>query len=103
MEKPMIPLTGQPQRIFYADLLRFIAIFLVIILHCSSDYVSQYGEISNGNWWAGTAFNAISRVCIPVFVMLSGAFLLKPGKQIIFFLLFVVVFHKRPYNASGIT
>ena len=53
MEKTEIPQVSQPPRIFYADLLRFIAIFFVIILHCSSDYVTQYGEISNGNWWAG--------------------------------------------------
>ena len=71
-----------PSRIFYADVLRFFAIIAVIILHCSSDYVEQYGDVSPATWWAGTAYNGASRLCIPLFVMLSGAFLLKPGKYI---------------------
>ena len=71
-----------PPRLFYADVLRFLAIIAVITLHCSSDYVEQYGEITPSAWWAGTAYDGFSRLCIPVFVMLSGAFLLKPGKYI---------------------
>ena len=82
MEKSVITLPSQQSRVFYADVLRFIAILAVIVLHCSSDYVAQYGEIPAHTWWAGTAYNGLSRICIPIFVMLSGAFLLKPGKVI---------------------
>lgn len=82
MEKTVLPQTDQQHRIFYADVLRFVAIFAVIVLHCSSDYVSQYGEISGQTWWTGTAYNGLSRICIPLFIMLSGAFLLKPGKYV---------------------
>ena len=82
MDKLVSTPNSQSTRIFYADVLRSMAIFFVIIVHCSSDYVSKYGEISAASWWTGTAFDAISRVCIPLFLMLSGAFLLKPGKKV---------------------
>ena len=71
-----------PSRLFYADFLRAIAIACVILIHNSSDQVEQYGEIPMSNWWAAAFFNGISRFCIPLFVMLSGAFLLKPGKEV---------------------
>ena len=82
MDQTSLLKSDQIPRIFYADVLRFFAIIAVIMLHCSSDYVEQYGEISPGTWWAGAAYNGISRLCIPIFVMLSGAFLLKPAKMV---------------------
>jgi surface polysaccharide O-acyltransferase-like enzyme len=54
----------QPQnRFYYFDFLRASAIFAVIILHNSADLAGQYGKA-------------------PLFVMLSGALLLKPDRDV---------------------
>lgn len=69
-------------RVYFADVLRAIAIFAVIILHNAADYADQYGEIPMSHWWAGDIWNGVVRFCVPMFVMLSGAFLLKAGKVV---------------------
>ena len=66
--------------LFFADILRAISIFAVIILHTASDYVDQYGEISSSAWWSANIYNGLVRFCVPMFVLLSGALLLQPGK-----------------------
>ena len=75
-------LATPPARIFFAEQLRALAIFAVIILHNAADYGDQYGEVPMSHWWAGTAWNGLVRFCVPMFVILSGAFLLKPGKEV---------------------
>lgn len=77
----MIP-TKLPQRLYYADVLRALAIFAVIILHNAADYSEQLGEIPMSNWWAGATWNGLVRFCVPMFVMLSGAFLLRQNKVV---------------------
>ena len=67
---------------FFADALRAVAVLAVIILHTASDYIDHYGEISNSNWWAADIYNGFVRFCVPMFVMLSGAFLLRPDRII---------------------
>ena len=69
-------------RIFYADILRALAIYAVIILHNAADYDDQFGSIPQSHWWAGAIWNGLVRFCVPLFVSLSGAFLLKPGKEV---------------------
>ena len=67
---------------FFADALRALAVFAVIILHTASDYIEHYGEISNGNWWSADVYNGLVRFCVPMFVVLSGAFLLRKDRII---------------------
>lgn len=69
-------------RIFFAEILRTLAIFAVIILHNAADYGEEYGQIPISYWWSGTIWNGLVRFCVPMFVMLSGAFLLKKGKEV---------------------
>lgn len=69
-------------KLYFAEILRALAIFAVIILHNAADYEDQYGQIPLNNWWAGVTWNGLVRFCVPMFVLLSGAFLLKPGKEI---------------------
>ena len=75
-------LQPKSNRLFYADLLRAIAIFAVIILHNAADYDDQLGDIPASHWWAGTIWNGLVRFCVPMFVVLSGAFLLKQNKEV---------------------
>lgn len=65
----------------WADNMRFFAVLAVVVLHMTGRFVGGiepgdelYGEI---NWWAGNIFNSITRWCVPIFVMISGYFLLN--------------------------
>jgi len=69
-------------RFFYFDLLRALAIFAVLILHNSADPAGQYGKIPNSDWLPAAFYNGLTRFCVPMFVLLSGALLLNPGKDV---------------------
>lgn len=68
-------------RIIWADLLRLIAIFMVISIHCSDPFNVSPEARSNPeyNLW-GSIYGAFLRPCVPLFVMLTGMLLL-PVKQ----------------------
>jgi surface polysaccharide O-acyltransferase-like enzyme len=65
------------------DLIRTVAIILVILLHAS---IQSYPNISLMSpqgvqiWWASNVYDSLARVCIPLFVMLAGVLLLQPSK-----------------------
>jgi len=69
-------------RIFYFDFLRAVAIFAVIVLHFSADAAGQYHKIAASDWFSAAFYNGLTRGCVPLFVMLSGALLLSPNKVI---------------------
>ncbi|WP_051511069.1 acyltransferase [Cobetia crustatorum] len=60
---------------------RVLAIFAVVVLHTAAGFVGgvEKSDIFYGsmNWWAGNMFDSITRWCVPVFVMISGYFLLN--------------------------
>jgi surface polysaccharide O-acyltransferase-like enzyme len=59
-----------------ADHLRAVATLAVIVVHVSDAVVAQYGKISNEIWQIGNTANSLSRFCVPVFLMLTGALVL---------------------------
>ena len=65
------------------DLIKTLAIVLVILLHAAiekfpiTDVVNQTVVV---RWWSVNIYDSLARVCIPLFVMLSGALLLQPNK-----------------------
>ena len=63
-------------RIQYMDSLRAIAILGVLLLHAATPYVVLNGKIDAGDWQTGIIYNALSRWCVPIFLMISGALLL---------------------------
>lgn len=62
------------------DYLRVITAFFVVLLHASASYAVLYNELSTSEWMAGNVYNSLSRWTVPVFFMLSGAFLLDPKR-----------------------
>ena len=65
------------------DLIRTIAILMVIILHAAIEtdpIVAQMTQASVWHWWTENIYNSLARPCIPLFVMLSGSLLLQPSK-----------------------
>ncbi|EPJ6120609.1 acyltransferase [Klebsiella aerogenes] len=62
------------------DLARSISCFLVVLLH-----VAGYGFYENGpNWFSANLIDSFTRVCVPVFIMITGALLIRdePSKAV---------------------
>jgi surface polysaccharide O-acyltransferase-like enzyme len=68
----------QKKRIYYFDLLRTVAIFFVVIIHCTAAHFETLSPESR-SWLVANLFESISRWAVPVFIMISGALLL--GKK----------------------
>lgn len=65
------------------DLIRTVAIVLVILLHASIEPYPNVDLMTPQGvqiWVASDIYDSIARVCIPLFVMLAGALLLQPSK-----------------------
>lgn len=57
---------------------RIIACFLVIILHASALNFYKF----DGDWWKSNLFDSLSRICVPLFIMITGALLInEQGKK----------------------
>ncbi|MBN1439634.1 MAG: acyltransferase family protein [Anaerolineales bacterium] len=59
---------------------RIVAVFAVVLLHVSGELVIR-AEIGSFPWWIGNVFDSLSRWCVPVLVMVSGALLLDKSKK----------------------
>lgn len=75
------------ERLPYADLLRAAAGFFVVLIHASANAWSEAAAASN-TFIAMTVYNGLSRFCVPVFVMLSGMFMLDAEKDVTIGLVF---------------
>ncbi|QLB12703.1 surface polysaccharide O-acyltransferase-like enzyme [Bisgaardia hudsonensis] len=65
------------------DALRVIATILVILLHISGGYVVSIGdEEYNFNFWTANLIDSFSRICVPLFVLISGRYLLDKKEPI---------------------
>lgn len=68
-------------RVAYADLLRVFATIAVIVLHLAADPVMGL-SVSSRNWQIFNLYDGLVRWCVPVFVMLSGMFMLDPKRSL---------------------
>ena len=62
------------QRLFYLDVLRVIACLCVIMVHASAGFVTK--DFGSYNFWVGNVFDSLSRIGVPLFVMISGSIFL---------------------------
>lgn len=58
------------------DFIRIASILAVVVLHVAAFRVT-HEDIGSSIWWVGNVYDAASRWCVPVFVMVSGALLLQ--------------------------
>ena len=65
---PQLPATGRTQ----IDLMRVIAAFAVVWLHVSANVVIYRPSVESMSWWTGNVADALSRWCVPLFVMISS-------------------------------
>ncbi len=63
------------------DRLRIFAAYLIVLLHLSVNYISKF-DLNSVSWWISDALSAASRIGVPIFVMITGAFLLDEKKEI---------------------
>ncbi|MBQ6841308.1 MAG: acyltransferase family protein [Bacilli bacterium] len=59
------------------DTLRVLSMFLVIVIHVANYYCRAFSQISSLSYFGAVIFNAIARVSVPIFFMISGALLLS--------------------------
>jgi surface polysaccharide O-acyltransferase-like enzyme len=69
--------TTKTKRDFWADALRVISIFMVVTIHTSAQVLYYWGEVSSFSWQFANILNSFSRISVPLFIMLSGAYLLN--------------------------
>ena len=69
------------QRNYTQDFIRALAIFMVVLLHISAYFMGDNWRQTNGQFWTGTIFDAFTRVCVPLFVLSSGFFLIKENVE----------------------
>lgn len=64
----------QPQRTHYAwiDVLRIIAISLMVLAHACDGYVAKF-DTNRVAFLSGTFLGGLARSCVPLFVMITGA------------------------------
>jgi surface polysaccharide O-acyltransferase-like enzyme len=64
------------------DVIRTVAIVMVIFLHATADLTTvKINTLEILRWSVNDVYQSIGRVCVPLFVMLSGALLLQPEKH----------------------
>jgi len=67
----------EKKKFVWADNLRIAATVGVIAVHASASIPPLFGQISQSTWWTANILDCLARFCVPVFVMLSGALLLR--------------------------
>jgi len=75
-------MTDRTERLFWTDLARVLAVFGVVIVHVAADVITEWNRLPSSWWWAANVFDSLTRGCVPLFVMLSGALLLPKQESL---------------------
>lgn len=70
------------QRIEWIDILKFIAIFMMIAVHCTDNVTPAERSEPWYNMW-GSFYGSMMRPAIPIFVLVTGALLIPVKQQIL--------------------
>lgn len=66
----------------WLDNLRVIATISVVLLHVAAPLLYRYPNFDASNWLIANLYDSLVRFCVPVFVMITGALLLKKQYQL---------------------
>ncbi len=72
--------------LYWADRLRNLATFMVIVIHVSGSVAQGNTEFDTFFWWSGNIWDSWGRPAVPLFVMLSGFLLLGKDYELGYFL-----------------
>ena len=67
-------------RLVYLDILRIVAICAVLMIHIVAPFVTKY-ESTTLEFILGNIFDSISRLAVPIFLMVSGALVLDENRS----------------------
>lgn len=70
----------EKKRLIYPDILRIVSIFAVIVLHAVGELWGLI-PMRSKSWVALVLIDSLFRFAVPVFVMVSGIFMLSPEKN----------------------
>lgn len=65
-------------RIVYIDWLRIVAAVMVVMIH-TSGMLLMHADLGSCAYWLAEVNGALVRSAVPLFFMISGALLLRPG------------------------
>lgn len=71
----------KPTRVAYADVIRIIAILMVVLIHSAAPLFNTL-PTDSGNFAVSVLFGGIAHAAIPLFVMVSGVFLLDEQRDV---------------------
>lgn len=78
------PLSVDGKRIIWLDFVKFVAIFMMIAVHCTDNVTPAERSEPWYNLW-GSFYGSFMRPAIPLFVMVTGALLLPMKQNMAFF------------------
>lgn len=94
INKPIVEKKTYSKKI-YIEIMRIIAAFLVIVNHTNSDVFLKYSEGGSVTWFLSLTYFFVSKIAVPVFLMIMGGLLLQkidsPKKSVIRVLRMVLV------------
>lgn len=66
----------------WLDIIRNAAMLAVLVVHAFAPVVvTTYADLGSATWWTANTVDSLMRWCVPVFIMISGALLLKPRDE----------------------
>lgn len=68
---------------FAADVIRVIAIFGTVSIHITNAVYTRLDFFGGTSWWVALLLNELSRIAIPLFILLSGYLLLDKNESFI--------------------
>ncbi|HLO15273.1 MAG TPA: acyltransferase family protein [Anaerolineales bacterium] len=74
--------TTKKEIIYWADLIRVVAIFLVVVIHVSGQLTDVWGKIPESQWIIADIYGGMARVAVPLFFMISGYLLLPRSEDL---------------------
>ncbi len=69
------------KRNYSLDIIRIVAALAVVMIHCSSNFIKQFDPPS-AEFMLGNFLDSISRIGVPLFLMISGALFLNEKKEV---------------------
>src|ERR1700743_2355755 len=72
---------AKTENIDWISNLRLIALYAVIVLHCTAP-VLRFDKVPLADWWVADFYKGLVRFAVPVFVMITGALLLHKKYEI---------------------
>ncbi len=72
---------GGTSRDISLDVIRVTATLAVVMIHCSAYFINHF-KAGTAEFWVGNLFDALSRLGVPLFVMVSGSLFLREEKEV---------------------